>query len=253
MCCQLDISNNRLTAIASEAFSNCGRIKRLKLNNNELDRVDIVVRNMSSLELLDLSGNRLSHLNVAFTTALDALHTKRRFRVDIRRNAFICDCPTVSFVRWVHETPVWLVGRHHVSCSYDGREVALMNITMRHLVDKCSSNEVLSVVLPPVISVVFLGIVVALALQNRWYLQYAFIVCRLKGRRQPTDEGNTYDAIVLYFMHATTTAESSASRTVSRWIAGELLPRAERAWGLRLHIGDRDDVAGPSKVIPISR
>ena len=256
-CCQLDISFNRLTAIASEAFSNCGRMERLKLNNNELDRVDIVVRNMSSLELLDLSGNRLSYLDAAFTTELDRLYARRRFRMDIRRNTFICDCSTLSFVRWVQETPVRLTGRHQVNCSYDRRVVTMLSFDMRHLEDKCRASsgdgDVFSVVIPSVVAVVFLGVVVGLVIQNRWYLQYAFIVCRLKGRRRPAEEeGISYDAVVLYFMHATTTAEAAASRAVSRWIADELRPRAEDDWRLRLHIGDRDDIAGPSKVIPIS-
>ena len=224
----------------------------LKLNNNELNQVAFFVRNMTSLELLDLRGNQLTYLNETFTTELDLLYIRRRFRLDILDNPFTCDCSTVPFVRWVQNTSVQLVGRDNIMCTYEEPEVPMLNVYLPHLVERCRSPEpkdVLNVVLPIVVFVVFFGVIVVLAIQNRWYIQYAFIVCRLSGRRKHSKEDNSYDATVLYFMHATTAVDSSASREVSRWIADELRIHAEDDWGLHLHIGDRDDVAGPSKVI----
>ena len=252
MCFQLDISNNELSTITSDAFSKCVHMSLLKMQNNKLDNVDITVRNLSSLELLDLSGNLLSYLNETFTAKLDHLFARRRFKLDIRHNPFVCDCSTVPFVRWVHNTSVHLVGRDNITCSYDELKIPIVNIDLLLLVEQCRPPEtadVFAVVLPIVVFVVFVGVIIVLAIQNRWYIQYAFIVCRLSGRRQPSKDGNTYDATVLYFMHAMTTADSPASRAVSRWIAQELRVHAEDDWGLHLHIGDRDDVAGPSKVI----
>ena len=252
VCFQLDISNNKLSTITSDAFSNCVFIRLLKLQNNQLDNVDIIVRNLSSLELLDLSGNLLPYLNETFTAKLDHLYTRRRFLLDIRHNHFVCGCSTVPFVRWMQNTSVQIVGRDNITCSYDELEVPMLSIDLLHLVEQCRPPEptdVFAVVLPIVVFVVFVGVIVVLAIQHRWYIQYAFIVCRLGGRRQRSKEGNAYDATVLYFMHATTTADSSACRAVSRWIAEELRVHAEDDWGLHLHIGDRDDVAGPSKVI----
>ena len=249
---QLDISNNRLSSIADNAFCNCKRMKWLKLNNNELNQVEFFVRNMSSLELLDLRGNQLTYLNETFTTDLDLLYTRRRFRLDILDNPFVCDCSTVAFVRWVQNTSVELVSRDNIMCSYEEPQVPMLNVYLPHIVERCRSPEpedVLNVVLPIVVFAVFFGVIVVLAIQNRWYIQYAFIVCRLSGRRKNSKEDNSYDATVLYFMHATTAVDSPASIQVSRWIAEELRIHAEDDWGLHLHIGDRDDVAGPSKVI----
>ncbi|KAK2185716.1 hypothetical protein NP493_225g00008 [Ridgeia piscesae] len=57
------------------------------------------------------------------------------------------------------------------------------------------------------------------------------------------------DKVVTYFLHALNYCDQMAGmERISRWVCTRLLPRAEDEWGLRLYVGDRDDIGGASKM-----
>ena len=57
------------------------------------------------------------------------------------------------------------------------------------------------------------------------------------------------DKVVTYFLHALNYCDQMAGvARISRWVCTRLLPRAEDEWGLRLYVGDRDDLGGASKM-----
>ena len=249
----IDISYNLITRISASAFNSCRRLRQLILADNDIAEIEIELRQLSALEYLDLSGNRLLPLNVTFLDRLDRLNRHRPLEVNIQRNMFACTCMSTSFVRWTRVTHVRLTNKDNMTCSYGQRDdVPLTEIVLEKLEAGCdyptSSFNIIPIVVPIFAGMIFVLIIILLVRYQRWYIKYHLILCWETTTTNRT-ESIQQDAIVLYFMHSANPRDQQCGvARISRWVCTRLLPRAEDEWGLRLYVGDRDDIGGASKM-----
>ena len=73
----IDLSHNDIRHIHSKTFSTCTQLQPIKLGNNKFDDMDLQIEGLTSLNLIDLSGNMLPFLSPNFMKELDKL-TKQR-------------------------------------------------------------------------------------------------------------------------------------------------------------------------------
>ncbi|KAK2193179.1 hypothetical protein NP493_14g06035 [Ridgeia piscesae] len=241
----INLSHNRLSHITPRAFEHCTCLKRLNLADNELIQINIYMDNMEALEYIDLSGNRLVTLSDAFMTTLDQhVHV---LTVDIRREMFVCNCESVTFLRWSRVTHVRLTEKDKLTCSYGDRDnVWVTEIDVDQLEAGCQVS-LLPVVVPIIAVVIFITVATFLVRYHRWYIKYHLVLCWLRDVTSSTNK--QYDAMVAYFLHASNSRDQEGGvARISRWVCTRLLPRAEDEWGLRLYVGDRDDLGGASKM-----
>ena len=246
----VDLSNNKLSGISPEAFDNCPRLRRLNLADNELTEIDINLRHLLELERIDLSGNRLVSLSDVFMTKLDRRCHVRSIEVNMQREMFMCNCESVSFVRWTRVTHVRLTEKDQLTCSYGDRDnVRMTEIDVDQLEAGCHVS-ILPIVVPIIAVVIIISVVTLFLRYHRWYIKYHLVLCWLRdGRTSSNTLGKQHDAMVTYFLHAANSRDQQGGvARISRWVCTRLLLRAEDEWGLRLYIGDRDDVGGASKM-----
>ncbi|KAK2173739.1 hypothetical protein NP493_852g00007 [Ridgeia piscesae] len=246
----LNLSNNKLRRINPRAFEQCTRLKRLTLADNELTRIDIYMDHIINLEYIDLSGNRLITLTDTFMSTLDQQVHIRHLTINIQREMFACNCETLSFIRWIRVSSAQIPARENLTCSYgESTDTPLSTIELKRLEAGCDVS-VLPIVVP-ILAVVSLTCVVALLVRyHRWYIKYHLIICWLRGGWSTSSkQGKLHDVMVTYFLHASNVRDQEGGvARISRWVCTRLLPRAEDEWGLRLYVGDRDDLGGASKM-----
>ena len=248
----INLSHNKLKSISPKAFQRCTRLRRLNLANNELSQFDLNIRHMSMLEYIDVSENRLFRLSGVFTSKLDEQFQIQTFELNLRGNVLVCNCISVVFVRWVASTKVLLTDRDKLKCLYgDRRDVSVTGIAINELEAGCdvTANQLI-VFIPIIVAVVLVSIMAWLVRYHRWYMKYHLILCwKVEGATPTHDQENRCDAMVLYFMHSANPRDQEGGvARISRWVCTRLLPRAENDWGLRLYIGDRNDIVGASKM-----
>ena len=247
----INLSHNRLGGINPLAFERCTRLKLVNLANNELTYIDLYMDSLIDLEYIDLSGNRLMSLSDTFISKLDEMVYIRSLAVDLQREMFMCNCDTLSFVRWTRVTHVQLVSKEQLTCTYgDIRYKPLSHIDLEDIELGCRVPSVLPIVVPVVAVLIFICSFAVLARYHRWYIKYHLVLCWSRERMTySSTQDKQYDAMVLYLMHSTNSREQLGGvARISRWVCKCLLPRAEDEWGLSLYVGDRDDVGGDSKI-----
>ena len=244
----INLSHNRLRGINPLAFERCTRLKRINLANNELTDIDLYMDSLRDLEYIDLSGNRLISLSDTFMSKLDEMVHVRSLAVDLQREMFMCNCDSLSFVRWTRVTHVQLVSKEGLTCTYgDIGDKPLSHIDLEAIQSGCRVPSVLPIVVPVVAVVIFICSFAVLARYQRWYIKYHRYLCWSRERMTYSSVHDKH-AMVLYFMHSTNSREQQEGvARISRWVCTRLRPRAENEWGLSLYVGDRDDVGGESK------
>ena len=246
----INLSNNKLRQINTQAFERCTRLRRLDLSNNELTNIEINIRNMEMLEYIDVSGNRLARLSDAFTAMLDQHFRVHLIELNVQRQMFTCNCESVSFVRWTRVTHVRLTERDRLTYVYRHRDdTPLRHVVLEELESGCQVS-ILPVVVPVVVGVAITMIFLFLVRYHRWYIKYHLVLCWMRGgmlSSRPRERD--YDAMVLYFQHAANPVDQQGGvARISSWVF-VLMKHAEKDWGLCLYVGDRDDeVGGASKM-----
>ena len=244
----INMSHNKLRRINPLAFKHCTRLKRINLANNELADIDLYMDSLIDLEKIDLSGNRLTSLSDTFMSKLEKMVP---LVVDLQREMFTCNCDSLSFLRWTRVTHVKLFSKERLTCaSGDIRNKTMNDIDLGYIESECRVPSVLPIVVPVVAVVVFICSFAALARYHRWYIKYHLVLCWLReSMSYSSTQDKHYDAMVLYLMHSTNSREQQGGvARISRWVCTRLLPRAEDEWGLRLYVGDRDELGGDSKI-----
>ena len=246
----INLSNNKLRQINTQAFERCTRLRRLYLSNNELTDIEINIRNMEVLEYIDVSGNRLARLSDAFTAMLDQHFHVHLIELNVQREMFTCNCESVSFVRWTRVTHVRLTERDRLTCKHKHRgDTPLRHVLLEELESGCQVS-ILPVVMPVVVGVAIIMFFLFLVRYHRWYIKYHLVLCWMRGgmlssRARERD----YHAMVLYFQHAAKAVDQQGGAArISSWVF-VLMKHAEKDWGLCLYVGDSDDeVGGASKM-----
>ena len=249
----INLSHNKLSKISPQAFERCSPLRRLNLADNELTQFDIDIRYITSLEYIDLSRNRLIRLSDAFTATLDQHFRVRPFELNLQRQKFICNCKSASFVRWTQVAHLKLTDKDRLMCVYGNLEdVPMTGISIDEFEAGCDvTDKQLTVVVPIVVSIAILVVVILWTVRyHRWYIKYhAILFWKREAGATTRERENRFEAMVLYFMYSANPSDQQGGvARISRWVCTRLLPRAEDEWGLRLYVGDRDDIGGASKM-----
>ena len=95
---RLDVSSNQIENIDTEDVTFLTNLTYLNLANNKLTSVDNL-QYLTNIETLILSGNVISVIPESFLSRRgdgDALK-----ELDLRNNAFLCECPVEAFRQWI--------------------------------------------------------------------------------------------------------------------------------------------------------
>ena len=230
----INLSNNKLRQINTQAFERCTRLRRLDLSNNELTDIEINIRNMEVLEYIDVSGNRLVHLSDTFTAMLDQHFHVHLIELNVQREMFTCNCESVSFLRWTHVTRVRLTEPDRLTCVYRHRDdTPLRHLLLEELESGCQVS-IVPVVVPVVVGVAIIMFCLFLVRYHRWYIKYHLVLCWMRGGMLSSRaREKECDAMVIYFQHSANPDDQQGGvARISSWVSRQLMKHVEDHWKL---------------------
>ena len=222
---ELLLRSAQVTSIPLNEFRNLPRLEILDLSDNGLTQISFSVSSFVSLSLLNVSSNSLYYLAENMTKDLDNLYVFNPlpFHVDLQGISFICDCPSLSFIRWIKNTDVKLTSKSKFLCNYQGnQEMTLVAVNINNLIMDCYLIYIVTSTLAGIAIVIISTFV--LVYKYRWKIRALLI--KLAHWRCDDVQCN-YDAFVVY----------SEDR---QWVHNILLPEIETVRGMKLCVHFRD-------------
>ena len=214
----IDLSGNDLKYMNRDAFSKLIKLKQIKLESNAFRHFDVQLVNLVSLELLNISENRLPFLAASFMTELDKLNGIATFAFDMRRNPLTCYCDSIPFIRWLHTTGVNVVDRTEMTCLFRNTSKRIVDIPLSNLENECYGTFLSRAWTRGLIGAGTVTVFICLLLAL-FFISYRFSCCKLRRSQM------LYDAAVLY---------DEYNDYVREWIETDLIVRAETQWKLKL-------------------
>ena len=243
---ELDLSENRITALSVDVFKNLNRLQYLHLSRNMLGQWDSTLES-KCLRMLDVTGNKLETLPVSLRNYLDGLmkiskeescNRSGDVRLVLSENPIQCNCDSRPFLRWLSDTKVDVHFSYTDECHLqDGRRLQLTHKDVipdfvKHLDTACF----------PFVSVIvsvctFLCSLIACVLvyRYRWRLRHWYYSKRKRHRHTGYDRLFERDAFISY------------AKTECRFIKSNLVPALEgEQRSLKVWVADRDSIPGIS-------
>ncbi|CAG2229153.1 unnamed protein product [Mytilus edulis] len=198
----IDLSINGIEKLAFILFKGQPNLKYINLNRNKLQKVTFDVSRLKSLRYLDLSSNNFTTLDEKAMVMFDGLFKNTNFTVNLQKNALLCTCNTLPFLKWISITKVNLLLND--KCYLEdgiGFSFYPINSLIQQVQKGCTSYTTLVIALSVGLAVMLINIVLALVYKYRWKLRYMFYLAKSKHYRYKasSDDGEyTYDAFISY-------------------------------------------------------
>ena len=229
----LDLSQNQLNTIPHAEFSHLSKLEVLDLSDNQMQYFNIKLPRSPFFQLLDISSNRLTSLEVNMTCQLE---TYTQLELNMLSNEFVCGCSSLHFVHWVQNTAVKLTRKDSLYCFTGKGHVSIMKVNYKKLYRDCHplTTVQITVIAVSAYTCFFCMVLLTRLLYRRRYrIRHFFYRRRLRKQRAERDlnDNYRYDAFVCY---------SEECREITDWIQDGLQVELEDKRGLRLFIPARD-------------
>ena len=233
----LDLSENGLSVVPREEFLHLSNLHILDVSRNQLEDVNFQLP--ESLQLLDISGNKLTFLSEVTTKYLDTFHN---LTVDMTHNYFVCGCKVYHFIHWIQHTKTNLTNQHDLYCFTERGRMRITEINLRKLHKECNPMtpfELGAIGASASLALVLTVLLCFVTYRKRWrILRFLYRVLYGGRRRREWDQLNDdceYDAFIAY---------SDETPEVRRWVNVTMQTELERNRGVELFIHQRDLLGG---------
>uniref|UniRef100_A0A1B6C0H1 TIR domain-containing protein n=1 Tax=Clastoptera arizonana TaxID=38151 RepID=A0A1B6C0H1_9HEMI len=190
----LYLSNNNITKLPLKLGEGYNRVTKYFLANNNITTINLGLLS-SKLEELDISGNKLSHLDKKSIDFLDK--AKNLQRISLHNNPWHCDCSVTSLVDFLQHNFEKVHMRKNISCTDDKPVIEVKENVV------CSTSQGTFIVGSLIIAILGLMIGVMFALYYRYQREvkvwlYAHKFCLWFVSEEELDEDKLYDAFISY-------------------------------------------------------
>ena len=229
----LDLSRNGLSVIPRQEFVQFSNLHILDLSGNQLEEFDLQLP--VSLQLLNISGNKLTFLRENVTRYLDTFHN---LTVDVTSNSFVCGCKVYYFIRWIQHAKIDLTNQHDLYCFTQRGRMRMSEINLRTLRKECNPMtpmEVGTIGASASIALCLAVLLCFITYRRRWRIRHYFYRRRLRREWAQLNDDYEYDAFIAY---------SDETPEVRRWVNVTMQTELEQNRGLRLFLHQRDLLGG---------
>ncbi|VDI10437.1 Hypothetical predicted protein [Mytilus galloprovincialis] len=232
----VDLSFNNLWTLSDTTLFNDKNMTHFNLSNNFFRRVPRTVSKLRHLESLDLSNNLITSIDYTIRKWLDEIIVpNQNLSLNLNNNALVCSCDTVDFLLWLTKTKVYFVNGNNYTCTMSNNSQAnLIEVTKdinKYFAD-CQATTWLRIGIVLVSCTFGASIPFSVLYYYRWKL----ILFLFRKFRRAVERG-------LYVNYEYDVYISYEERSIS-WIKNHLLPKAEKEWGLKTFVHDRDLIPG---------
>ncbi|XP_052105591.1 toll-like receptor 4 [Mytilus californianus] len=198
----IDLSMNGIEKLTFLLFKGQPNLKYINLNHNKLQKITFDVSRLKNLRYLDLSSNNFTTLDEKAMAMFDGLSKNTFFTVNLQKNALLCTCNTLPFLKWISKTKVALLLNDKCNLE-DGTVVSFnpINSIIKQVQKGCTTYTTLVIALSICLAVMLTVLILALVYKYRWKLRYMFYLAKSKhySNKASNDHGEyTYDAFISY-------------------------------------------------------
>ena len=230
---QLYLSSAQVSCIPLREFGNLHKLEILDLSWNYLTEITFLVSSLYSLSLLNMSHNSLYQLTSNVTEKLDSLIMNKSevVTIDLNFNRFLCDCPSIHFIKWISTTKFHLLNKTFYLCAYEGRQqMSLVAVNLTKLICHCYATYIATFI---VIGLVVIIILTSFTVYKyRWNIRTWFLKVANSGHYKGVTVPYKYDGFVVY------------SEEDRQWVHNIMLDKLENVRNLKLCVHHRDFLPG---------
>lgn len=236
----LNMSANRISYLRTNVFTGTVSLKYLDISNNRLKKWEFEIQHMANLTYINISNNQIRYLSKNLRKSLDELNKHHNITVSFAGNSILCNCDSLDFLTWIHDTNV-LENKTQYSCEgMDGKTLRFKDL--RNIISDleltCMSklSLIIGVTVAILISVIIL--IAGIIYRYRWKIRYLYYIAVTKGLgySHKTDDGYErtyeYDIFVSY-------ADADLA-----FVKNEMINKLEKDRDFRLCIHHRNFIPG---------
>ncbi|CAG5122029.1 unnamed protein product [Candidula unifasciata] len=203
----LNLSFNNIFRFHWPVFKDLEDLEILDLSTNRISHINFKVDHMKNLTFLDLHKNDIADLPKDMRDLIDSLlNANKSVKVDMRDNPIYCECSNLAFLEWVVRTNIFGDNYTHYYCKYPVENQTAVEMSQGYaeelvkLRKQCATHVglFLGVIGGTILVVTF--ITGLLLYRFRWTLRYWYHAAKLKIYSNPDkiSEEFDYDVFVSY-------------------------------------------------------
>ncbi len=228
----LHLGQNELHIIRRNPFSGSPNLRLLNLTGCDISLLPGLA-NLTNLNHLDVSHNRLKDMPSNVTASLDSLATQAGLYLDLSKNPLNCDCHNQEFFRWLRNSNVNFTNKNGITCQHPLHgTVNPWDVDPVELSRYCSHFQLILTTTVSSILSVSLVLIILLIVRKRWTIKYWLHAARTSWNQKQfscarSRHNYRYDAFVAY---------CSQDEEERKWVHLTLTTVLEREYGFKLCI-----------------
>ena len=142
----LNLEGNKIDIIPRDAFSGLHKLRVISLVDNKLTELSFYVRDLVSLETLDVSFNIIGYATESFTSQIEDVAWISNLTIGLHHNSLKCGCTEQGFVAWLLYSKL-ITNKGDINCTFEnGTGVSLERLSRIHLLldSQCIKAEVIA-------------------------------------------------------------------------------------------------------------
>ena len=141
---ELNLNGNYIVDIPQNAFAGLTKLRKLTLVDNKLLQLSFDVKDLISLETLDVSANSIQYASNSFTNQIEDLSWETNLTLYLGFNHLVCSCKQLGFVAWLLVTQS-ISKKNELNCTFEnGTQISIRMIShARHILQyRCTRLDV---------------------------------------------------------------------------------------------------------------
>ncbi|CAH1772971.1 unnamed protein product [Owenia fusiformis] len=181
----LDLSYNNLADIPSDMLKDASSIETVNLSGNKLVKFNLDLNAQISLELLNLSNNKLHGLIEAARNSIANSDERSNgsLTIDLNGNPLMCTCDAFPFINWIKDHMDVIFQGSDLECQYiNGSQIKFTHLDVSHMKIACLKSAFIA----SGISVAFVLLIVGVVIygyKRRYKIIYIALHLRAALRR----------------------------------------------------------------------
>ena len=205
----LQLDRNGIKSLPWLIFQNLSSMEILNLSGNSLRLIEFKISHMKQLKVLDIGNNLITNIDANSLFTLDQSMATSNMSLNLYGNPLQCSCDTLPFLHWMQKNRKSLIGFDTYFCIYNNKESVTFDklelTILMELSARCSSRVALWVSFGLVLIAIIAVFLSVLAFRHRWDFRFFILHLRTGGKElindMETKRRYKYDAFVIHHHH----------------------------------------------------
>ncbi|XP_071121921.1 toll-like receptor 4 [Mytilus edulis] len=238
----INLSKNKIANIPNLLFKEQHNLERLDLSENMIDDINFQISHMRKLMFLNVRNNRISTLSQYAMNELDSVAKENNnLTIDLSGNNLVCNCDSLSFVKWIVNTPTNFHLLEKYECKTSKKSISFFRNpreVYETIQKECMSYEGLIVGVTTGILMFIFILCGGIVYRYRWKLRYLYYMVKVKWHDPEHKSDNKDERLYMY------DAFVSYANEDDTFVHHKLLNNLEKNGGIQLCLHKRNFLPG---------